>query len=409
MQGGDNWRHSKDQGGGQGGQGGQAIPVVVPIAVPVASAVPIAPSVALRQAQRVCGVALTTSMRRLFEESKAQFARRWILVDNSGSMAMHDGNRINPTTGRSVACTRWEELTASLAFHGEMAELLQAETVFQLLNRPGGSAAQRVALGRNNPRGIAELTRARATSPTGGTPLCSHLRTIAAELKALAPEFNRCHQRAVLIIATDGESSDGDIASALKPFARLPCTVVIRLCTDSPRIVKYWNEIDDDLELELDVLDDHEAEAAECAAKNPWLTYSLPIHRLREWGAPSKLFDLIDERAFHPRELARFADVLLASGGGGSGSLRQTLDDAGPIAFGDALVQCLLDEPSVADPLRKSAMRPLIDAAMATSVAKGERVTSTHLLSLDALKSASAAKPLLALAVLIALAVIFFL
>ena len=139
MQGGDDdWRHSKDQ-------GGQAIPVVVPIAVPVASAAPIAPSVALRLAQRVCGVALTTSMRRLFEESKAQFARRWILVDNSGSMAMHDGNRINPTTGRSVACTRWEELTASLAFHGEMAELLQARKDLNLSATFGHDVSVKVA------------------------------------------------------------------------------------------------------------------------------------------------------------------------------------------------------------------------------------------------------------------------
>ena len=51
-------------------------------------------------------------------------------------------------------------------------------------------------------------------------------------------------QRVTVIIATDGESSDGDIAAAMAPLKDLPVWVVIRLCTDEDKIVDYWNNID---------------------------------------------------------------------------------------------------------------------------------------------------------------------
>ena len=51
-------------------------------------------------------------------------------------------------------------------------------------------------------------------------------------------------QKVVVVIATDGESSDGDIAAAMAPLKDLPVWVVIRLCTDEDKIVDYWNNID---------------------------------------------------------------------------------------------------------------------------------------------------------------------
>jgi hypothetical protein len=99
----------------------------------------------------------------------------------------------------------------------------------------------------------------------------------------------------VLVIATDGESSDGDIATAMRPLQSLPVWVVIRLCTDDERIVNYWNNIDSQLELEMDVLDDLFGEGEEVVEGNPWITYGEPLHRMREFGITLKEMDLIDE------------------------------------------------------------------------------------------------------------------
>jgi hypothetical protein len=79
--------------------------------------------------------------------------------------------------------------------------------------------------------------------------------------------------------------------------------VVIRLCTDSESIVDYWNNIDQQLELEMDILDDLSGEAAEVTSNNNWLTYGEPLHRLREWGIHLKEMDLLDEGALSKEQM----------------------------------------------------------------------------------------------------------
>jgi hypothetical protein len=96
----------------------------------------------------------------------------------------------------------------------------------------------------------------------------------------------------------------------LRSILRLNVWVVIRLCTDEDKVVRFYNEIDEDPELELEVLDDLEGEAKEVKEHNPWLNYSLPLHRLREFGNQHKVLDLIDERPLSDREIREFCCVL---------------------------------------------------------------------------------------------------
>lgn len=49
----------------------------------------------------------------------------------------------------------------------------------------------------------------------------------------------------------------------MRPLEKLPVWVVIRLCTDEDRMTTYWNNVDSDLELSMDVIDDHLGEAKE--------------------------------------------------------------------------------------------------------------------------------------------------
>ncbi len=93
-------------------------------------------------------------------------------------------------------------------------------------------------------------------SPSGSTPLCYHIRQVIEQIRVMEPQLRASGQKACVMIATDGESSDGDIASAMRPLQMLPVWVVIRLCTDDEKVVEYWNNIDSQLELEMDVLSD---------------------------------------------------------------------------------------------------------------------------------------------------------
>ena len=103
---------------------------------------------------------------------------------------------------------------------------------------------------------------------SGGTPLCWHVNAIVAAIAPIAGQLRAAGHRAVLTIFTDGESSDGDVAQSLRPLSGLPVAVVIRLCTDDERVVHYWNAIDKQLEITLDVLDDLVGEAEEVRVHN---------------------------------------------------------------------------------------------------------------------------------------------
>ena len=147
-------------------------------------------------------------------------------------------------------------------------------------------------------------------SPTGRTPICARIREIVDDVRRSEAYLRQTGRKALIVIATDGVSTDGDVRRALEPLQNLPAWVVIRLCTNEDEVVDYWNQIDDDLELDMDVLDDLKGEAAEINELNPWMNYSQEIHRVREFGACDKLFDLIDERAFKLNEVFRFIKLL---------------------------------------------------------------------------------------------------
>lgn len=223
---------------------------------------------------------------------------RFFICDDSGSMGTNDGNRI-VSTGKGkkmIECTRWAELTTSLEFHMQLARAANAPTEFRLLN-----GAEPILLGNAQAHDVhdaASYTSLQAVlkdGPRGGTPLCKHISEVIQNIRQMEQQLRSNRQLACVVIATDGESSDGDVAQAMAPLKSLPVWVVIRLCTDNDQVVNYWNRIDSQLELDMDVLDDFKGEAQEVQEKNSWLTYGEPLHRLREFGIIVKEFDFLDE------------------------------------------------------------------------------------------------------------------
>lgn len=145
----------------------------------------------------------------------------------------------------------------------------------------------------------------------GDTPLCSHIREVIAKVRELEPQLRALNQKASIIICTDGEASDGDLAETMAPLQHLPVWVVIRLCTDNDDIVQYWNRIDERLEVEIDVIDDMIGESGEVYSANPWVNYNEALHRMREFGVLMREMDLLDERLLSPDQCRAVCGLIL--------------------------------------------------------------------------------------------------
>ena len=87
--------------------------------------------------------------------------------------------------------------------------------------------------------------------------------------------------------------------------------VIIRLCTNEDHVVDYWNNVDRDLEVNIDILDDCIGEATEMREVNPWLNYDICLHRLREWGVKNKELDIIDEKPLTADQMMKVVALIL--------------------------------------------------------------------------------------------------
>ncbi len=79
--------------------------------------------------------------------------------------------------------------------------------------------------------------------------------------------------------------------------------MILRLCTEEKEVIQYWNNIDNQLELDIDVIDDQLGDAKQVNDVNGWLVYGEPIHRLREFGASMKELDIIDESTMSSEQM----------------------------------------------------------------------------------------------------------
>lgn len=272
----------------------------------------------------------TSGLIQSVSRNKLAFPLRIWVVDNSGSMSTGDGHRLidtgNARDVRYVSCSRWTEIQETVEYHARIAALLGAPTVFRLLNDPGRMAGpQQFSVAERGMEFVADdlnvaLATIRNVSPSGVTPLADHVLEIRENVVAMQPELARNGQKVVIVLATDGLPSNAwgvtspetrvQFQSALRSLQGLPVWVVVRLCTDEEEVVGYYNDLDSQLELNLEVLDDFLGEAEEVYQCNKWLNYALPLHRIREMGFSHKLFDLLDERALTVDELREFLFLL---------------------------------------------------------------------------------------------------
>lgn len=269
----------------------------------------------------------TTGLAKALGTNIEIFPKRFWVVDNSSSMEYSDGHRIElePKTKRIVdrPCTRWDEIRACVSYHSKISEVLRAPTEFRLLNKSAANQhPQKFTVGMEDASHNATQIKKAFDNikPHGLTPLTQHILYLQAEIKKLSTELNKNGQKVVIVLATDGLPVDGtaltlkqgmdDFVNAMRTLEGLPVWIVIRLCTDEDKVVSFYNDLDDNLELSVEVLDDFYGEAKEIYEHNKWLNYTHALHRTRELGFHDRVFDLIDQRSLTKGELRQFLVIL---------------------------------------------------------------------------------------------------
>lgn len=255
----------------------------------------------------------------------------WIL-DNSASMRGPDGNRMTQYLGkiRLLKCTRLEELQETILFHIDLAASISVPSTFRLLNHPGPNAGEQifsVAATPEAPTHEHDVSMAKTTiqkvKPRGNTPLTEHIQAIRRTIDPMNEDLKANGKKIAIVIATDGiPTNEFGIATAhaketfmaeYRELSRLAVLLVVRLCTDEESVVDFWNSLDKVVESPLDVLDDFISEAKEVYLKNPWLTYGLPLQRLREMGFEDKILDMLDETQLSLSDVCGFLRILFGN------------------------------------------------------------------------------------------------
>eukprot|EP00985_Skeletonema_marinoi_P027676 scaffold23050_cov129-Skeletonema_marinoi.AAC.3 len=258
-------------------------------------------------------------------------SRKW-LIQNSASMKIQDSHclKIGPNLdyiGSDDEVSRWEELSQCSNFHVKMSARCWIPTEFWLVNDPGpdvGNQRFSVACGSKEDvreeREMAHDIISNVPLEQKRNPLAFQLRRIERRIarKALGLTFNNKH--IVLMLCTDGYLSDEfgcegsavnrDFVDSLVALSKLPVKIIVRLCTDDDRVTDFFNRLDSKL-TDIDVLDDYFGEAMEMYLHNPWLTYGLGLHRLREAGLASDLIGELDERCFTIYDIHRFCQEFI--------------------------------------------------------------------------------------------------
>eukprot|EP00569_Conticribra_weissflogii_P007359 CAMPEP_0171335436 /NCGR_PEP_ID=MMETSP0878-20121228/5334_1 /TAXON_ID=67004 /ORGANISM="Thalassiosira weissflogii, Strain CCMP1336" /LENGTH=566 /DNA_ID=CAMNT_0011836705 /DNA_START=77 /DNA_END=1777 /DNA_ORIENTATION=- len=263
--------------------------------------------------------------------------RLWLL-DNSSAMSTRDSHRIGGSWEKIEkldGATRWEELMDCVAFHADMTAKCWIPTKFCLVNDPQNEMTpQKFNLCCNTPNEISsELNQIRRTmtrstanlSQHPRNPLVQHIRNIQNYIVREAPRLVSQGKYINFVICTQGLPTDeqghsgpafiSEFRQAILSLSKLPVKTVIRLCTDDERVVDFYNTLDGQL-TSLDVLDDYWGEALEVYLHNPWLTYGMGLHRLREAGLAWNLVDCIDERPLSVGEIYEFCKFFFLGGNG---------------------------------------------------------------------------------------------
>lgn len=242
------------------------------------------------------------------------------------------GKQVPGSIQRIDDILRWEELEECVRFHTQMALLCWIPSTYRMVNDP--SSYQKEWLqGReytlcrsgNIKDVFTEVEEIHSIMENVSLdqprcPLKYCIRALAKEIKSGAQAIAARDRNVTVILCTQGRPTtrDGDVGSKimrdledeLQLLSELPVKIIVRLCTDSEEVRDAYNHMDSRFD-SIDVIDDFWGEALEVYLHNPWLTYTMGMHRLRESGLAPDTWDDLDERCLSLDDIHELCKMLL--------------------------------------------------------------------------------------------------
>jgi len=269
----------------------------------------------------------------LLEDDSRRIGLRIYLLDNSASTGEEDGNIVDEETGATQTVTRWAEICKLARDHARWNIMLHISCIFMVLNPmvgPNGTSQSELCIDACESPDVQHLHNLdrflEANRPYGSTPLTKRLadvkKVVKDKLEGLAPES----RTVFVVVATDGiptsvsgkpTQEEKDLfLHEVQSLAELGSVrIVFRMCTDDEKTIEFYNSIDADGKLPIDVLDDLASEAAEVRnQQNVCFAHTALIHRIREAGTLCSIFNSMDERQLNRMEVRMLARMLLEDG-----------------------------------------------------------------------------------------------
>lgn len=194
---------------------------------------------------------------------------------------------------RIELCSRWEAISSAAKSIAYLADASETPAEFRLLNL---NKQKVVLVGQSNDGGesLARALALLSEAPRADSPICKAVNEVVTKMKAMEEELRMNEKKALLIILTDGASSDGDIVAALKQLEDMPIQIIVRVATDDNVVIEYWNDVNTAIDINVLMLEELEHEGAQIEEMNSWLTYGPALQRAREYGVVLPFLDNAD-------------------------------------------------------------------------------------------------------------------
>ena len=244
-----------------------------------------------------CLIHYPNGLRHILELTIDEYEATYWIVNNSLSMAVKDSYS---------KYTRFQELCNALKFHTRVAKQFNKHIQFHIVNKPDNYISKIINAN------LDDLDKLSQTETIGDFSLNESIHTVISKIQKKSEMIHTKNKKVHVVITADCEPIDNNFLSIInKLIKRSFIDVTVCLCTDDPKIIDYWQNINELTGDRLNILDNIYVKTNKVLYYNSWFSYCEPIHRVFECGKLINLFHLLDEQSFSISDIHNFSEYFI--------------------------------------------------------------------------------------------------